>query len=691
MNKLTTALLLLLFTDIAFSQPMTQEVQFATPLSPRLANYDIAATLDAKSKTVTATETITWKNHTSDTIPDIRLHLYLNAFKNNHSTFFKESGGQLRGVQADKDGWGSIDMTEIKLVSGTASTDLKSFVEFIHPDDGNVEDQTVVRIKLPQPVLPKGEIKLAIAFTSKLPKIFARTGYAGDYVLVGQWFPKIGVYEGAGERYVPQNAKHGEWNCHQFHADTEFFADFGVYNVSITVPKNFVVGATGVQQSEKLVGDSAKTVVFHQEDVHEFAWTASPLFQTFTDSYTSKDGHTIALKLLVQPAHASPSQIRRHFDAVKNTLKHHEDWFGVYPYATVTIVDPGYGGGGSGGMEYPTFITAGFTFWGIPEGFRFAPEVVTVHEFGHQYFYGMLASNEFEEAWLDEGMNTYGEIQVLHDFYSGDATSKPYFDDKTSLLSLFGIRIGNGEFQRLGYTQPGQAKRDTIVKPAWQYARGGYGIFSYNKPATVMLTLENYLGKVTMKKVMQTYFERFKFKHPCTTDFIRVANEVSGQDLSWFFKQYLYSTVTVDYSVQSIKNDEDVAAANGLFDSAGSRINVEPKFSAADTAKKTVYDSKVVISRIEDGTMPVEVLVKFSDGTSVRETWDGLARYKVFSYKKTVKIVSAELDPDHKVLLDLNFNNNTLTTEPETAGIWRWVTKAMFWFQNALMTAMSLT
>jgi hypothetical protein len=649
---------------------------YAQPLSPRLANYEISATLDVPSKTISATEILTWKNHTQDTIPDLQFHLYLNAFKNRNSTFFKESGGQLRGIRLEdtdnENVWGFVEIESMKLLSlnGKESTEnLTEKIQFIQPDDNNQDDKTVAQVILPEPVLPKGEVKLEIKFKSKLPKIFARTGYAADgkFFLVAQWFPKIGVYEGIGERYVPLTAPHGKWNCHQFHGNSEFFADFGVYRVAITVPKSYVVGATGVLQSETEQGDS-KTLVFYQEDVHDFAWTASPLFQVFEDTYTSKGGHTIKLTFLAQPQHAD--QAERHFTAVKHTLEWAEDWLGVYPYSTLTIVDPVYGGEGAGGMEYPTFITAG-TFWKVPLGVK-TTEIVTVHEFGHQYFYGMLASNEFEEAWLDEGMNTWLEMSVMRRYYGGETGKKSAFGDKTSAIDFLGIRIGDVEQSRAGYTSPSNAKRDTIVKPVWTYQRGGYGVFSYNKPGTMMTTLENILGEDTMKLVMRTYFYRFKFKHPTTRDFIQTVNEVTGKDFTPFFTQFLYSTVAMDYGVQAI--------------TVGRSDDEEPEGVSTDSqSKERKFNSKVIFERKEEAVAPMDILIKFSDGTEFRDVWDGVARYKIYEFDKPEKVVAAYIDSENKYLLDVNRNNNALTTKPETTGFWKWAMYVMFWIQNVLL------
>lgn len=180
-----------------------------------VVRYEIQVSLDPTLKRLTGRQRLTWRNPSDDSVNDLWFHLYLNAFKNNRSTFFKESGGQLRDDEMEQDGWGWIDVTSLKLADGA---DLTSAMRFEHPDDNNVEDQTVMRVALPSPVPPGGSITLDVTFEAQLPVVFARTGYKRDFYLVAQWYPKLGVYEPAGMR----GRTAGGWNCHQFHANSEF-------------------------------------------------------------------------------------------------------------------------------------------------------------------------------------------------------------------------------------------------------------------------------------------------------------------------------------------------------------------------------------------------------------------------------------------------------------------------------------
>jgi hypothetical protein len=264
---------------------LTQPVIFRKPLSPRIANYDIDVRLNAPKRMLHGSEILKWFNHSGDKITELQFHLYLNAFRNNRSTFMKESGGMIRGDEIDKEGWGFIEIDKIVLASGE---DLTGRLEFIHPDDDNAEDKTVFRLPLSRPLVPNDSIVINIDFTAKLPQPpFARTGAKEEYFFVGQWFPKIGVFID------------GKWNCHQFHANSEFFADYGVYNIRLTVPEQNIVGATGLLAEKKTNGDGTATHFYHAEDVHDFAWTTSPEFVEFVGKTQDVD-----IRVLMQPDHA---------------------------------------------------------------------------------------------------------------------------------------------------------------------------------------------------------------------------------------------------------------------------------------------------------------------------------------------------------------------------------------------------
>ncbi len=657
------ALLLILFSSV-----QAQPVLFPEPLSPRIANYEIDVALDAETRTLTATEKLIWYNKTPDTATELQFHLYLNAFRNTKSTFMIESGGTHRGYKLNDDGWGFIEIEKIRLENGADVTDR---MEFIHPDNDDSLDQTVFRLPLPRPVRPNKSIVLDIDFTAKLPQPpFARTGAKEEYFFVGQWFPKIGVFQD------------GEWNCHQYHRNSEYFADFGVYDVKITVPAENIVGATGIRVDLKKNEDGTATHIYHVEDVHDFAWTTSPNFVEF-----HQQAQDVDIRLLLQKDHVSQAQ--RHLDAAKVAVEYFQNWYGDYPYPNLTVVDPRRGARGSGGMEYPTLITAG-TFYGIPEGVR-APEMVIIHEFGHNYWYGLVASNEFEEAWLDEGINSYSECQIIDDHYEGRGT----------MIDLMGIKISDRQFHRASYI--GMPDVDPIVQNSWDfYSFASYGTYTYQKASLILTTLQYYLGEDVMRRIMRTYFERWKFRHPTTQDFIDVANEVAGQNLDWYFDQALFTTKVLDYSVRSIftrkvrkdkgygftlaVNQDSVNAgtesdSTSLADSLSSPDSLLSEDDSSKADEPTMYTNGVNVRRMGDFIFPVDIRMTFAKGDTIIEHWDGKALWKKFRYVRADKIVSAEIDPFRKIPIDVNFTNNSKTLESNSKGVNKLSVRFLFWMQ----------
>jgi hypothetical protein len=620
------------------------------PMSERIVHYEIDAKYDAAKHAVDATEVLTYHNVTGQALDHFPFHLYQNAFQQK-ATWVNEA--KLMGSRDtsyakwdDKD-YGSEDIKSIEVVG---QGDLTSKLHFIAPDDGNKDDKTVVDLPLAKPIMPGEFVQFKIAFLTKFPETQARSGWKRDFVLGGQWFPKVGVFW------------HGAWNCHQYHNTTEFFADFGVYDVKLTVPQFEVVGASGVKVSEANNADNTKTLTYHGDDIHDFAWTASPRYKVKEDGVYQGQMGPVAMRVLMQPAHWS--QVERHEKILRESLEHFENWYGPYPYKTITLVDP-EPGSAAGGMEYPTFIT-GETNWFMPDGMHM-PELVVEHEFGHQYWYGMVATNEFEDAWMDEGINSYTEVKVLDSILG----------KKTSIMSLAGATMGERELQRLSYI--GGPDYDAIAKNAYDYYNSGtYGGITYGKTASVLLTLESIIGEDTMAKAMHVYFMRFRFTHPTKEDFLKTIEEVSGKDLRWYFNQAIYGTQVMDYRVARIE-------------SLPTNWYEEEKKGAKKDDKDTVYRSYVWLQRKEDFVMPVDVEINFENGEKIREHWAGVERWvKLGPYDKKTKIASAEVDPDHKIQIDRNDFNNSYTAEAngkparKVANYWlfaeQWLSQALAWW-----------
>ncbi|HXE92107.1 MAG TPA: M1 family metallopeptidase [Terriglobales bacterium] len=684
-----------------------------------IVKYQISARLDPRTKMVHGSETIEWRNASGDTITDLQFHLYLNAFKNTQTTFMREGGGTQRRVKfrAREDAWGYMQVRRI-LVDGE---DLTIAMEYIQPDDGNKQDQTVMRLPLTHAIGPGGRAKIEIEWVSKLPRVFARTGFQDDFFFVAQWYPKPGVYEAAGERHRGR----GGWNCHQFHAQSEFYADFGTFDVDLTVPRDFAVAATGMRRSRTENPDGTATYNYYQEDVHDFAWVAQPLSQVVIDERTfvanervtedeyrewaEKTGVSpdelrlddVRIILFMQKEHAA--QATRHYWAVAHAIKWYGLWYGKYPYETITVVDPPWSGSGAGGMEYPTLITAGTVFWPGKADLHEGPESVTVHEFGHQYWYGLVANNEFEEAWLDEGFNTYSTGKVLERTFGPDYSyeyilgvpvpARPWVKIWAPRYPWKGVKqVGIGQywewvplFQQYGRTRAfwEYAATDQVQRNAWEFFnRESYSAQSYAKTELTLRTLEEMLGD-RWPRVMRTYFQRWRFRHPDAQDFMAVVREVSGRDMGWFFDQSLNWSSTLEYSVTFHTGKR--TPKEGYFDDNG-----EPKLVTASPAPAPGtpdnVESEVIVRRLGNMRFPVVLHVRFADGKEVRERWDGNYRWAKFQYRNRPAIVSAEIDRDFTWKLEVPRTDNSALAEPVRLAADKWYLRWVVWIQNVLMT-----
>ncbi len=619
--------------------------------SPRNASYDIDVRLDHNARTLTGRQTIRWRNISPRDASELQFHLYWNAWRDAESTWLRERklSGAYRTPEADA--WSRIDVTALRVrpassapaTSGDASsaTELTSRMRFIAPDDGNPQDRTVMAVPLPQPLRPGETIEVEVEWTAKVPRPFARTGYVGSYYFIAQWFPKIGVLEATG------------WNTHQFHAATEFFADYGVYDVRMTVPTGFVLGASGRQTAEVNNQDGTTTHRYHGEDIHDFAWVTSPDLIDLSRTFTHATLPSVQMRLLLQPERRE--QADRYFDIVAHTLRLYGEWFGAYPYGHATIVDPAFQSQ-SDGMEYPTLFT-GRGRWLSPTTVQ-TPEGTTAHEAGHQWWYAMVGSNEFEDAWLDEGINTYATARVMDEVFAPNRVEQRYFGGFVP-WAITGLSLSRVDGDRLtGYRD--NAKADVQATPTWRYWPGTASVITYNKTALWLHTLERHLGWPTMQRILATYFERWKFRHPKPADFFAVANEVSGQDLTWFFDQVYRSSNTFDYRLQELSSEK---------------------------LPRGAYRTVVVARREGEATFPVDVVTTFEGAEPITEHWDGRDRRVVYVYERPARATLAQVDARRVLLLDVDHTNNSRTVQPhaDEASL-KWSLTWMVWLQELMIT-----
>jgi hypothetical protein len=645
-------------------------------LSDRVVSYAIEASLDPKAHRIDGKQQLTWRNRSNQPVGAVFLHLYLNAFEGPGSTFFTEQRERDFGFRSEvpvADGeWGHIDLTRVQQ-GGVAVP-----WSFVHPDGGPASDRTVVRLDLPEVVAPGASTTLDIAFVSQLPRVVARTGYFGSFHLAGQWFPKIGVLELPGER----GATAPRWNVHEFHLNSEFYADFGTFDVTLTVPQDYRIGATGALQGEPRVADGKATWHFVQGDVIDFAWTADNRFaEPLVGTYEGTGSPKVKVQVLYPPEYASNAAPV--LQATLDSLAYFSRTLGPYPYDTVTAVIPPFNADEASGMEYPTFFTAESHADVTPGTLSsYLLDFVTIHEFGHGYFMGLLASNEFEEPMLDEGLNEYWNSRMLRERGAPQPLA-------TRWMRALGIAPGVAQFEaeRLGAKLREPA--DGVGANSWlRMSSGSYGSV-YARTTTVMRDLEAQLGSNAIERAFKAYYARWKFRHPSIADLRESLADATGARtmVERVFAQQVYATGKVDDRIADFASEE-VLPQPGTDLRDGRHVEVtsdDVEQQIADTRKTWAkanpkpakgtgpypFLTRVLISR-QGVAVPQTVKVRFADGSSEVVHFDGEQRWQRFAWVKPVQAVSVELDPDQRHYLDASKadDSRSLNAEPSAARRW---------------------
>lgn len=645
-------------------------------LSDRVVRYDIQATLDPVKHTVDGKQKLTWRNRSAQPVCAVYLHMYINAFEGPGSTFMTEQRNLSFSFRSDvpvKDGdWGYTRLTDVQ------QGGQKVRWSFVQPDGGPSTDRTVVRLDLPQPVAPGASTTLDIGFFNQLPRVVARTGYFGTFHLVGQWFPKIGVLELPGER----GATAPRWNVHEFHMHSEFYADYGEYDVRLTVPKDYTVGATGQETGAPVESNGKVTHRFVQNDVHDFAWTADNRFAKPLDGvYTGPGSPAVKVRVLYHPEYASNAQPA--LKATIDSLAFFSRTLGPYPYNTVTVVIPPFNATEAGGMEYPTFFTAD-SYESVAPGTmgEYLLDFVTIHEFGHGYFYGILGSNEFEEPMLDEGLNEYWDQRMTRERNQRIHLATP-------LMKRLGITPALNVFdaERLGAMNDSPA--DGLGQNSWdRMSSRSYGTV-YARTATTMHDLEESVGKPALERAFKLYYARWKFRHPSIADLREALIEGTGRRdvVERAFAQQVYATRKVDDSIAQFSSKE-VLPLPGYVERAGKRIELtseaidkaikdkrkafkDKHSKAKDDEGPFAYRSTVLVKR-DGADVPQVLRIKFADGKSETVRWSGTQPWHRFSWTRHSKAVSVELDPDRKINLDRSKLDDSRTLEGDGSATRRW-------------------
>jgi len=592
-----------------------------------VASYTLSARLDAAEHRVTARGQITLFNYTEHALGELYFHLYMNAFKNDESLFLRSPFGAGRSGQHGGK-WGYIDVK--RLYAREAASEL--WPNRSPKSPGDDDDETDVRVPLPSPLGPGQSLTLDVEFEVKLPQVVERTGYVDDYHFVAQWFPKLA-------RLMPD----GSFNHFAFHPQSEFAADFGAYDVTLDVPAGDVVGATGQCGNAPAPAPAGRRLLrCLADDVHDFAWTSWSSFQERRERVGAVD-----VRVLVPPGHERNAQIE--LDTVRFGLQHFGARFGQYPYPTLTVVHPPEAAGDSGGMEYPTLITTGGPWYTPYSGAR-AIEAVTIHELGHQWFYGLFASDEHRYPFLDEGLNSYAEHSALRARY-GEA----------SAFSGFGLQISNEALSRA--IAAARGADEPIAQGAGDFfSFRSLGAIVYSRTASLLSTFERVYGKPNLDLALHDYANFARFRAPEPAQLLEAVRGRLGDDAARNLSRALFERASVDYLVRDVQSTESDPHA-GVFDEKSGRRTI-PRSEVRPAAR---YVGRAVVLRHGSLELPVQIELRFADGRRELRDWNGQDARYVVNCVSTSPLVGVTIDPEPRVLLDDDLTNNAASRDDQGA------------------------
>jgi hypothetical protein len=519
------------------------------PYFQQQTDYKIQVRLDDTKNELFAEEKIEYTNNSSDALPYLYFHLWANAYKNDQTQLAKQlrENGNLTFHYSKAEDRGYIDQLDFKVNDQTVKWEFA----------GDTID--ICRIWLSKPLQPGEHITISTPFHVKIPLgKFSRLGHLDQQYQITQWYPKPAVYDNNG------------WNQMPFLNQGEFYSEFGTYDVEITLPKNYIIGATGdlingdterrflENQCEQTKAWKAefertgvknysfppsdpenKTLHFHQEKVHDFAWFCDKRYHVLKGQVETPHDHRIVETWAMFTDEDAENWVKS-IPYINDAITFYSLWNGDYPYNQVTAVDGGLSAGT--GMEYPNVTVIG----NISSDLML--ETVIVHEVGHNWFYGMLGSNERKNPWMDEGINSFDENRYIETKYpdSKMITGVPAFIGKRFDLDRYKHR----HQYYLEYLFNARKELDQPIQlSAPEYTSFNYGGIVYAKTGLAFQYLMAFLGTSTMDAAMHAYFEKWKYKHPQPDDLRKVLEKVSGKDLSWFFDDLINTTKKLDYQI----------------------------------------------------------------------------------------------------------------------------------------------
>lgn len=548
-------------------------------------HYQIEAGLDPAHQRVTGSLKLKLTNTSSAPLSSLLFHLYLNAFRDARSVFMRESRGNLRGVRSQKSG--SIELESLR-VDGEEL--LPSAQRELVP-----QDYTQLSVPLTHELAPGAQAEVEIRFAAQLPKLFARSGYVRDFYAVAQWFPKLAKLE-----------PDGHFASFPYRGLGEFYADFADYDVTLRVPDDFQVGAVGSLVSE-VHEKSARIVRYRALHVHDMAWFAAPGFVI-----TKHKVGNVELIFLAPPDYALA--LREHEVVVTRGLEYYGKRYGAYPYPTLTVVVPPRGAEGGAGMEYPSLIVTEGQWLPVPFAPSLSGAIVTAHELAHQWFYGLLASNEVAHPVLDEGLTEWASLDLMRALY-GD-------------LDRLGKGLGVDRFEIVRAAVLSYFHSTSPGRSAPEYSQSTYATSVYGRATLVLESIRRAHGKARFEQALARYARDNRFAHPTPAALSRAFDAIYGTG----FAARVLNPLLYAGELGSVRLLE--AETTGTGTQQRTRVRAMREGKVALPTWLAAYDER---------------------GTELKRIpWSADQAELTVSFETTVPVARVALDPDRALLLDAN-------------------------------------
>ncbi|WP_341199966.1 M1 family metallopeptidase [Croceibacter atlanticus] len=572
-------------------------------------DYNMDIDMDVETFQYKGTQKLEYTNNSPDDLNRVFYHLYFNAFQPG-----SEMDVRLQNIQ-DPDGRMTTEDKKSRIMSLSESEMGYIKVKSLTQDGKEVTYKTVgtvLEVELATPIKSGDKATFEMEFDGQVPQQIRRSGRnnaEGVSLSMTQWYPKMAEYDFEG------------WHADPY-IGREFHGVWGDFNVNITIDKDYIIGGTGYLQNPEDIGynygdEGAKgkkgkkgklTWKFKAPMVHDFTWAADPDY--IHDKVTANDG--TVLHFLYQDNDSIKENWKNLQPKTEQILEFFNENIGPYPYEQYSVIQ-----GGDGGMEYgmSTLITGERKFGSLVG--------VTAHEMAHSWFQFILATNEAQHEWMDEGFTSFISSEAMN-VVMGENKENPH----------------SGSYRGYTYLANSGVEQPMTTHADRYNVNQAYSITAYAKGAVFLAQLEYLLGNDLQDEIIKEYYNQWKFKHPTPNDFIRVAEKVSGAELGWYLIDFGQTTNTIDYAVKTIEGNTATLERIGLMP-----MPIDAKVTFADGTTKMVH-------------IPLRMMrwVK-PNAENVQEDWPwAMPTYELKMDKEISKI---EIDPS-QLMADVKRDNNTM-------------------------------